>query len=310
MKRIQYDRYGGPELMQLVEYQLPAPGKGQIAVTVKAASINPVDWKIRNGMMKFMTGKKFPRAMGMDFAGVVAAVGPAVARLRVGDEVFGQARMKESGAFAPTLITDEKLVTVKPAGVAFEQAACLPTAAATAWIGLVNKARLRSGQRVFVNGCSGGVGQSAVQIARHMGASVAGSCSAAATARASSLGVDPALDYATLDLAPLRGSFDVVYDTAGTMTLAQGRSLLKRGGVFLDINPSAGKIIPGLLSPAYKLVMGAATPAVLDELGRAAAAGTLHLDVGRTVAIDQAIALIASLEKGQRIGGKGVIRFD
>ena len=160
--------------MRLEAYDLSGPGKDEILVRVKPSSVNPVDWKIRQGAMKFMTGGRFPRAMGTDFSGVVEQVGANVTRLRAGDEVFGTVPVKPSGAFAQSLITKEKLAVKKPASISHEAAATLPVAGVTAWRGLVEKGRLKPGQRVFVNGASGGVGQAVVQITRALGASAAG----------------------------------------------------------------------------------------------------------------------------------------
>lgn len=176
MKRIQYHRYGGPATMKLEEFELGEPGTGQIVVRPKAASANPVDWKIRNGVMKFLTGYRFPRAMGSDFTGVIEAVGPAVTRIKVGDEVLGTVSMKNGGAFADKLIADEKLVVVKPRALSFVQAAALPIVGATARCGLIDKAQLKPGQSVFIHGCLGGVGRAAAQLAMALGANVVGSC--------------------------------------------------------------------------------------------------------------------------------------
>src|SRR5215471_20480964 len=151
MKRIQFHRYGGPEEMRLEDGQLPALRDDEILVRVKAASINPVDWKIRQGAMKFMTGKKFPRGMGQDFSGVIERVGSGVKRFRVGDEVFGSTPVKTSGSFAETLITQEKLATKKPATLSHAESATLPVAGTTALIALTRKVRLKSGQKVFIN---------------------------------------------------------------------------------------------------------------------------------------------------------------
>jgi len=135
LKRIQYHRYGGPEEMRLETYDLPGPGGDEILVRVKASSVNPVDWKIRQGAMKLMTGRRFPRAMGTDFSGVVEQVGANVTRFRAGDEVFGTVPVKPSGAFAHALITKEKLAVNKPASISHEAAAALPVVGATAWRG-------------------------------------------------------------------------------------------------------------------------------------------------------------------------------
>lgn len=140
MRRIHYHQYGGPETMRLEEFTLPPLQEGEVAVTVAAASVNPIDWKLRQGQLKMMTGRSFPRAMGSDFTGVVHTVGPGVTQFTPGDHVYGIARLKESGAFAETVITTESMLASKPAELSVEQAACLPTAAVMAWNGLVDRA--------------------------------------------------------------------------------------------------------------------------------------------------------------------------
>ncbi len=152
MKRLQYHRYGGPDELRIDEVALPEPGSGQIRVRIRAAAANPMDWKIRNGELKMMTGRKFPRGLGHDFAGVVEAVGPDVTRFKAGDEVFGATGLKEAGAFAEALVAEEKTVFLKPQSLSFEEAAALPIVSATAWIALIDKAKLRAGQGVFIAG--------------------------------------------------------------------------------------------------------------------------------------------------------------
>src|SRR5208337_1923575 len=162
----QYLRYGAPEELRLDEVKQLDPERGQIRVQVRAASANPMDWKIRRGEMKALSGFRFPRGLGHDFAGVVEAVGPGVERLKVGDEVFGVTSIRQAGAFAEYVVADEKNVGLKPPSISFEHAAALTLVSVTAWNALVAKARLRAGQSVFITGCLGGVGRSAVQIAR------------------------------------------------------------------------------------------------------------------------------------------------
>lgn len=189
MKRIQYDSYGGPETMELEAFELKAPGTGEVAVKVKFAAINPIDWKVRNGYLKMVTGKKFPRAMGSDFSGVVTAVGAGVTRFKIGDPVFGMAQIKHGGALGEAVIAPQTFVARRPDSVSFEDAACLATPGVTAWNGLVDKAALKSGSQVFINGCTGAVGEATVQLAKMFGATVAGTCSAQAMQRARDLDV-------------------------------------------------------------------------------------------------------------------------
>lgn len=228
MKRIQYSKYGGSDLMQLEGFELATPDKGQVAVKVKFAAINPIDWKLRNGLMKIVTGNTFPRAMGMDFSGTVISIGSGVTRFKPGDAVFGLAPFKQTGALGEAVVTNETSLAKKPDNVSFEDAACLGTAGVTAWNGLIDKAKLTAGMSVFVNGCGGAVGEAAVQIARMHGATVTGSCSAGAMERARSLGIQTVWDYRTTDLTKISDRFDVVYDTAATMETAVGLGLLKK----------------------------------------------------------------------------------
>ncbi|UVH60601.1 NAD(P)-dependent alcohol dehydrogenase [Variovorax paradoxus] len=307
MKRIQYNMYGGPELMRLDEFELAAPGQGQVAVKVKFAAINPIDWKLRNGQMKIVTGKAFPRAMGFDFAGTVTAVGPGVTRFVPGDAVFGLARFKESGALGEAVIANETALAIKPGNISFEDAACLGTPGVTAWNGLVDKAKLTAGQHVFINGCTGAVGEAAVQIARMHGAIVSGSCSAGAMGRARALGLQNIFDYRTTDLSKLRERFDVVYDTAATMTTAQGLGLLREDGVFLDLDPTPGKFIRAVFNRRLKPVVCTPRPDILDSLARAAGEGRFRMPIAEIVPLNEAIDLVTALEAGRKLAGKGLV---
>ncbi|WP_425219545.1 NAD(P)-dependent alcohol dehydrogenase [Ralstonia solanacearum] len=310
MQRIQYVQYGGPELMRLEDFALTEPGKGEVAVKVKFAAINPIDWKVRNGYLKMVTGKAFPRAMGSDFSGIVIAIGPGVTRFKPGDAVFGLARIKESGALGQAVVTNETFLAKKPDNVSFEDAACLGTPGVTAWNGLVDKAKLTAGKRVFVNGCAGAVGEATVQLARMLGATVAGSCSAGGMERARSLGVEVVFDYRTTDLSKLGKRFDVVYDTAATMTTETGLGLLDSGGVFLDINPTPGKFIRSIFNHRLKPIVCTPRADILDGLARTAKEGKLRLLVAESVPLSEAIRLVTALEGGLKLGGKGLVAMD
>ncbi|MGA4239430.1 NAD(P)-dependent alcohol dehydrogenase [Ralstonia nicotianae] len=310
MQRIQYDKYGGPELMRLEDFVLTEPGKGEVAVKVKFAAINPIDWKVRNGYLKMVTGKAFPRAMGSDFSGTVISIGPGVKRFKPGDAVFGLARIKESGALGQAVVTNETFLAKKPDNVSFEDAACLGTPGVTAWNGLVDKAKLTAGKRVFVNGCAGAVGEATVQLARMLGARVAGSCSAGMMERARSLGVEAIFDYRTTDLSRLGKRFDVVYDTAAMMTTETGVGLLGPGGVFLDINPTPGKFIRSIFNHRLKPIVCTPRADILDDLARTAKEGKLRLPVAETVPLSEAIRLVTALEGGRKLGGKSLVAMD
>jgi len=303
MQRVQYHRYGGPEVLHLEEFTLPDLGPGQIRVRVKAAAANPMDWKMFKGEMKVMTGRKFPRGLGHDFAGVVEAVGPSVTRFNVGDEVYGAAGLKAAGAFAEALVTDDTAVFLKPQSLSFEEAAALPIVTGTAWTALIDKAKLQGGQRVFIAGCLGGVGRIAVQIAGICGVEVTGSCSASRRNEALALGIKEVVDYRTFNANIYRGCFDVVFDTHGALSLSQCGTMLKRGGVALHIVPTPLKMIWSMLSPRHQTVMGHATPQFVEAVEQ----GKLTPTIGRTVPLSEAVSAIIELEKTSSPSGKLVV---
>jgi NADPH:quinone reductase-like Zn-dependent oxidoreductase len=307
MKRVQYHRYGRPEVLSVEEFALTAPGRGQIRVPIRAAIANPMDWKIRKGEMKMMTGRKFPRGLSHDFAGVVEAVGPNVTRFKVGDEVFGATGLKESGTFAEALVTEDKTVFLKPQSLSFEEAAALPIVSATAWNALIDKAKLQAGQRVFITGCLGGVGRVAAQIAGMRGAEIAGSCSASRRDEALALGVGEVVDYRAFDIAPYRHRFDVVFDTAGVLSLSQCGAMLKRRGMSLHIVPTPAKLIGCLLPSRHHLVFGNPTPQCMAGITEAAEQGKLVPAIGRIAPLSEAISAVVELETTGLPKGKLVI---
>jgi NADPH:quinone reductase-like Zn-dependent oxidoreductase len=307
MKRIQYHEYGGPELMRLEEFEPSAPGKGHVLVRVVAASANPMDWKIRNGALKMMTGRRFPRGLGHDFAGIVEGVGEGVTRFHVGDAVLGAMSLKDSGAFAEIVVADEKQIVAKPAELSYEEAAALPTVGVTALQAVIDKGGLRVGQSIFINGCLGGVGRAATQIARMHGASVGGSCRATAKRDAKALGIAPVVDF-DFDPTTLKGKFDLVFDTAGTMPFKAARTLIKPGGRIVDINMTPAKMPRVVFSRAFQAVIAKYTPESLEEVSQAAAQGKLGLPVARAVPLTQAIDALTELERERTPkGGKLVI---
>lgn len=306
-KRIQYHQYGGPGVLRLEEFEPAQPRPGEVLVRVKAAAANPMDWKIRSGELKIMTGQDFPRGLGHDFSGIIAAVGPGVTRLAVGDEVLGGTGMKAAGAFAEMVVAEEKSVVKKPANLSWEEAAALPVVGLTAFQAMVGTSKLRAGHAVFIHGCLGGVGRSAAQFAIARGATVAGSCRGTAAQEAYDLGISPVVDF-DFDTGKLAGRFDVVFDTAGTLPGKAARTLLKPGGRILDINPTPAKFVRSALPGPFRVLIGKPVVEDLDAVAQAAGQGTLRLPVARSVPLDKAIAALTELERDHTPkGGKLVV---
>ncbi|WP_259471490.1 NADP-dependent oxidoreductase [Streptomyces shenzhenensis] len=257
--------------------------------------------------MKVVTGRTFPRGLGHDFAGVVEAVGPGVSRLVVGDEVLGEASIKASGAFAEMVLAEEKGVVKKPSNLSYEEAAALPTVGLTAFQAMAKKGKLQSGQVVFIHGCLGGVGRSAVQIALARGASVGGSCRATAAQDAHDLGIDPIVEF-DFDPTVLSRRFDLVLDTADTLPIDAAKKMLKPGGRIISIHPTPANIARSALPGPCSVLIARPVTGDLEEVARAAGRGTLRVPIVRTVPLTEAIAALTEHERnGTPKGGKLII---
>ena len=309
MKRVQFHRYGSASEMYMEEYELPQLKQNDVQVKVKAAAINPLDWKQRLGAMKFFMDRKFPKGIGNDFAGIVEAVGKGVLNVRVGDEVFGTMDVKYPGAFSEMLITQSHYVTKKPSQLSFAEAACLPIPGATAWAALFLKGQLSENSRVLINGCTGAVGSMAVQMAVTKGAQVAGTCSRSSIEDARLAGVDPVFDYADSGYWNGLEPFDLIFDTAGTIDVGRGLSMLKPKGRFVDINPTPKRMARGMLSRRYKLVFATMATKKLQGIAELAAHGKLKSVIGLETNFSEAVKTIARVERGERVKGRVVITF-
>ncbi len=235
MQAIRYHDYGGPEKLVLETAPWPVPKAGEVLVRVRAAGVNPVDWKFRRGNMKAMMPLQFPQVPGFDVAGTVEALGEGVTGLKVGDAVYGRG----SGTYAEYAIAPAAQLAPKPAKLSFEEAGGVNIAAVTAWCGLFDSAGLQAGQHVLISGAAGGVGHVAVQLAKWKGAHVTGTASSGNVEYVKSLGAEKVLDYATTKPASLGRTMDAVFDTVGGGAQGPLWDALKPGGVFVTI---AGRI--------------------------------------------------------------------
>jgi NADPH:quinone reductase-like Zn-dependent oxidoreductase len=238
MRAIVAETTGGPEVLVEREVPRPVPGLTEILVRVKAAGVNPTDWKARAG--GGLPGKSFPAILGYDVAGVVEQVGPGVTLYRPGDAVLGMPRFPLlPGGYAEYVAAPARQFVPKPDRLSFEEAAGLPLAALTAWQGLVDTAKLRPGQRVLVHAAAGGVGHLAVQIAKSLGAHVIGTASAAKHDFVRSLGADEVIDYRTEDFVQVlqKQPVDVVFDAIAGEYGGRSLKVLEDGGVLVSILP-------------------------------------------------------------------------
>ncbi|MCA1741992.1 MAG: NADP-dependent oxidoreductase [Bacteroidales bacterium] len=233
MKAYYSTAYGGSESSVYGDLPDPSAGLGQLLIEVRAVSINPVDWKIKQGAARLVTGFRFPRIFGADFAGIVRETGEGVTAFKPGDRVYGSRStvFNRDGALAQLRAVDQELVRPIPAGMTFEEAASLPVAALTALNGL-RKCGVKEGTRVLVNGGTGGVGNFAIQIATAKGAVVTATSGKANSELARSFGAHEIMGYGREELAGCNTKFDAIMDAYGKMDLRLARQLLKRGGTY------------------------------------------------------------------------------
>jgi NADPH:quinone reductase-like Zn-dependent oxidoreductase len=245
MKAIFYSCYGSPDVLEFTELEKPEPLDDEVLIKVHAASVNPYDWHFMRGspyVMRLMSGLGAPddKGLGADFAGTVEAIGKDVSRFKPGDEVFGAA----SGAFAEYVIKRESgSVVLKPAGVSFEQAASIPIAAITALQALRDRGKIKSAQKVLINGASGGVGTFAVQIAKSFGAEVTGVCSTRNLEMVKSIGADHVFDYKKEDYTESGEQFDLIVDLVGNHGLLKNRRVLSPNGIMVIVGGPKGNWI-------------------------------------------------------------------
>ncbi len=316
MTAVVQETYGGPEVLALRETRRPEPATGQVLVRVRAAGLNAADWHIMRGlplMARLSVGLRAPRGQvrGSDVAGVVEAVGAGVTRWRAGDEVYGELGIA-GGGFAEFAVVDEAFLAAKPTALSFEEAAAVPLAGRTALVCLREASRLADGQRLLVNGASGGVGTFAVQLGHALGAEVTGVCRTRNVDLVRSLGAKHVVDYTREDVAASGSTYDVVLDLVGNRSLRDLRRLVVPGGVLVLSGGGTstgkrqvlgpvwlmlrGKVAAPFLKLAVSVPQSPPDAAQLADLAALVAAGTLTPVVDRAFPLAEAAAAMTYLE--------------
>jgi NADPH:quinone reductase-like Zn-dependent oxidoreductase len=236
MKAVVIDRYGNNEVVRAREMPDPELQDEDVLVQIHAASVNPLDLKIRDGKLKLILPYRLPLILGNDLAGVVLRVGPRARRYKPGDEVYARPDKDRIGAFAELIAIREDAVAIKPKRLTMEEAASIPLVGLTAWQALVERANLKAGQKVLIHAGSGGVGTMAVQLAKHLGAIVATTTSTANLEWVKGLGADIVIDYRKDDFETILHDYDVVLDTLGGDALEKSLRVLKPGGKLVSIS--------------------------------------------------------------------------
>ncbi|WP_435296382.1 NADP-dependent oxidoreductase [Streptomyces sp. YPW6] len=294
MQAMVFSRYGDESVLELTRRPDPVPGDGDVLVEVRAAGVNPVDWKHREGAVR--NDRPFPQGIGWDVAGVVRATvpgGPAV-----GEAVYGMLPLPYGGAYQELAVLPASAVAPKPATLTFAEAAAVPLAALTAWQAL-EAAGAAAGLRVLVHAGAGGVGHFAVQLARHLGAHVTATASARNLEFLDRLGVHAPLDRAGADLAAA-GPFDIVLDTVGGPTQHAAWPLLRPGGTLITLPEPVDEAhrLPGITA---RRVVVAPDGEALRRIGALIDTGLLHVEV-------QAVLPLAEAAQAHRVSERGRVR--
>lgn len=307
MRAIAIERFGGRDELRPMDLPDPKVGPDSVLVRVRAAGINPVDFKLREGYLDAAFNHRFPVVLGWDVAGVVEQAGPAVVDLAVGDEVYAYGRKTEvaEGTYAELVSLPAAMVARKPAGLTFTQAAGVPLAGLTAWQALVEAAGVQSGERVLVQAAAGGVGHLAVQIAVARGAEVIGSASPANHDFVRSLGATEVVDYTAGSVAgQVDPQVDVLFDLFGGDALADARGAVRSGGRVVSLAEPQPVGDRDDLQGCYVFVRPSAEG--LDALTALFDAGDLRVEVAATFPLEQTATAHERLEEGH-VRGKLVL---
>lgn len=313
MRALRYHRYGSPDVLKVEDVPEPQASAGQVKVRVRAAGLNPLDWKIRAGHLRIVpTLHGPPRGIGCDFAGEVVAAGPGIVSPRVGERVFGSLQpFGRDGALAEAVVVGADTVVPIPDALTFEDAAALPIAGGTALQVLTDRPGIRSGQRVLITGAAGGVGHLAVQIAKHAGAHVVGVCSAANAGFVRDLGADEVVDYSRSDFTRRSDRFDLVFDAACASSFAAARGVLTDSGCYVStagsamaaVGTVAGSIFARLTSRQQALAfMLDATAGTWQRLAAMAQSGALRVHIARRISLEEVAAAMREMETGHGRG--------
>ena len=237
-------KYGSAENFEINEMPEPTPDdlkNEEVLVNIKASSVNPVDYKVRNGRLRWIMSPRFPKIMGSDFSGVVVA--SKYQLFKPGDEIYGYITTTKGGAYAEKLIIKGKKIGKKPANLSHQETAALPIAGITALQALRDLGKIKAGDRVLINGCGGGVGHLAVQIAKYYKADVTGICSTSKVNYAKSIGVDKLIDYKKENIySQLNQQFSIIFDTVGALNFKSSKQYLTQKGIFIATNVYPSKI--------------------------------------------------------------------
>ena len=303
MNALVIDRIGGPEVYRIADMPIPEPGEGEVQVRVDGAGMNPVDWKIREGLFASAMPKSFPAVTLREFSGMVTKLGRGVTQLQVGDAIYG---ITNDGAAAEYTIAKTDAVGPRPKSLHPWDAAVVPLAGMTAWQALFDYGHVKAGQRVLIHAAAGGVGTYAVQLAKWAGANVAATCSATHVDAVWRLGADEVVDYHRDHFEQVIAPVDMVLHSIGQDQIPASLQALKPGGILVSIGADPMEAQAGELGKISVRFMMQPSTDQLKSLSELIDAGTIRPVIDAVVPLDQAQDAMAELQKGHTLGKLGV----
>jgi NADPH:quinone reductase-like Zn-dependent oxidoreductase len=311
MKKVIYDNYGDPDVLKVVDFETAEPAEGQILVKVMAAGINPVDYKIRNGSLKFIYRAKLPRTPGGEISGIVEKTGSGQSAFKPGDRVYAMLPISVGG-YSEYVNVNEDLLSHMPEKMSFNEAAAIPLAGLTALQALRDKGNISKGMKVLINGGSGGVGMFAIQIAKAYDAEVTAVCSGKNKGFVKDFGADHVNDYEKEDFTKSGNKYDIVFDAVAKSSLGKCKKILKEKSVFITTVPSPPVMLRQIINPLVnKKVFGILTKPLskdLDYLTNLISQGKLKAGIEKVYSLEEAGHAHKHIETG-RVRGKLVIEM-
>lgn len=311
MKAVFINQYGSAELLQYADVEKPQIKSDQMLVKVHASSVNPIDWKIRSGMIQLLTGYNFPLILGFDVAGVVEEVGNSVTGFQVGDSIYAYLDSLPGGAYAEYAAVSERAACLLPNTMSYEQAAAVPLAALTALQALRDSGEIQPGQQVLINGASGGVGSFAVQIAKALETEVTAVCSTKNVELVETLGADYVIDYTQKDFTQDTKQYDIIFDAVAKESFSRCQNILKPNGIYVTTLPALDTLVQGLLTflvpgKTAKFMLANSSGKDLAFLKNLIEANKLRSVIAKTYPLSELAAAHEESEQG-RVVGKLVI---
>lgn len=312
MKAVIINRYGSVKELQLTDLPLPIIEGNEVLIKNQYTTVNPWDYRVRNGSMEIFTGKKFPKVLGVESAGIIEKIGNKVSKFKVGDRVMVSPGVK-NGTYVEYIKVPATSLTLLPDAVSFKDGSSLPIVGTTAYNALFKLGAIKKGDKVLINGAYGGVGIIAVQLAKLAGAEVTAVCSTQSVNQVQQLGTDHIVDYKKQSVYHIENQFDILFDTVGVLSFKKSKKLIKKGGVMINTLPTPKAMLTQLFSSVsskkFKVINNKIESDTLAKLAQLVSQKKLKIIIDKEYGLDELQAAHTYSESG-RAKGKIVIEIN